>query len=176
MLSNMKTNPKKLIVVLALGVLAVGTMRANSILTLTEANGTLTADLDGTAVTLTLNGTVDHWSVFFPTGFSINQFGSVQVGEPENASEKNIVAGFASNPGVISHLVWESDLGGGTTASNIITIANGGTFNGVAFDLRLQDLGDGPRSVPDGGATATLLGIALLSLVGSSRFRLAKQA
>jgi hypothetical protein len=179
---NMKTTTKKLILVLALGLFAaVGTARANSIsiLTITEANGTLTADLNGTAITLTLLGTTDNWSVFFPTGFSLNSFSATFLGEPENPLEKNIVAGFAGNPGVAAHLSWESDLGGGTDAPSIITIANAGSYNGVAFDLKLVDLGDtggGGEGVPDGGATAMLLGIAFLSLVGVSRFKLARQA
>ena len=182
-------NTKRLIIItLALGLsLAVRTAEAipigpkplsifvapaNPVLTIVEANGTLTADENGTAVALMLGGTTDHWSVSLPSGWSFSStLADIVLGEPEDMNSKNELSAFNTN----GHFTWESDIGApNTTAPSTITVANAGTdANGHTFDLRVIDTNDQTtRTTPDNGATATLLGIALVGLFAVSRFRI----
>ena len=140
-------------------------------LTITEQNETLTADYNGTPITLALGGPVDGWTADLPSQFALfPNIGLVLLGEPEDADRGNeIIVG--SQPTTI---LWTSDLLRiGAGEPTIKNIGPAGIFTagpGIApetFQLILQDL---PETAPDAGATIVLLGGATL-LLGTLRTR-----
>ena len=144
---------------------------ANDHLTIEEINETLIATLGGSSVTLNLNGTTDHWSADLP-GFSwttANLAGVYMIGEPENASAFNNVAGFANTMMMNdAHFTWESDIGSGGPPVNLpfqVTVTNAGTDPaGHTFDVTFIDGGSTNQSTPDGGTTVMLFGLGLAGL------------
>jgi hypothetical protein len=138
-------------------------------LTLTESGNTITGDLNGAPVALTLTGPVDGWTIQLPDNFALNAIGSVLVGEPggEGAGNEINEVLVGTQP---QFLTWTSDIPGQPGAAALpaeVTIPDAGTFAGAPLILVLRDVNDTPTTTPDGGATAGLLfGTSSLLLMG----------
>jgi len=138
-------------------------------LTISETGETfdsITADLNGAPVAITLTGAVDGWTIELPDTFSLLPIGSVLLGEPGDPSLVNEVL-----VGTTPHfLTWNSDItvAGVSGLPTELTIANAGTFVTAPLSLVLRDVAPHTTTpTPDAGATATLmLGAGSLLLAG----------
>jgi hypothetical protein len=159
------------IIAMAIGLsLALSAARANDILAITETGenfNDLVATFNGAPLSITLTGPADGWTIELPAGFSVGISGQAFVAEPENSALYNAIS--FTQP---TFMIWESELvpqpGFTLPTSNTVTLPGAGTgpFE-MPFDLVLTD---GPRSVPDGGATAMLFTAALTGLGLARRF------
>jgi hypothetical protein len=153
---------KKLLLMAGALALTVAISRAqtNGQLVITELNENIVATYNGSAITPTLSGPQNAWTIQLPTGFSLSSIlGNIYtIGEPEAASQFNQVS--VTQP---TFLIWESDLAGppsGLATSQ--TILNAGTFGTARIDLTIVDRLS--TTVPDTGSTALLLGIPVVGL------------
>jgi hypothetical protein len=166
---KMKLSP--LLVGLSLAIL-VPQAQANELLEIDEVNGTLVGTLDGNPITLTLTGPQNGWTISLPLGLIFNGLQTVELGEPENSSQKNEVL-VGTSPGF---LTWTSDIPNNTGNSSLpasVTI----TLAGIdvllfprPFDLKLVDKDDGAqKGVPDTCSTAGILVLAVFGILAVSR-------
>jgi hypothetical protein len=133
-----------------------------------EVNGTLNAALS----LPTVSGSEDAWIIDLGNPIFNFNFTSVALGEPGNDSLKNEIVVLSP-----TELSWTSDIPKTLQDGSLpttLTLADGIIDNGlgVTRPLVLKDLGDAPRgTVPETGATATLLVVAGCGLFGLSRLR-----
>ncbi len=164
----------KLFAILIALVAATSAVRANEILAITETGENLTATLNG--MPLDITGTVDHWSIALPTGFSVSPdlaFVSVILGEPEDALLVNFVTFIpAGQFGFITDTItWASDQPypfPNPDRETSFTIPGGVIGPSGPVDVALADVAS--QAVPDGGSTAMLLTASVAALGTLRRF------
>jgi hypothetical protein len=135
-------------------------VRSDALLAITEINESLTVTFNGSGPFGTITPLGPHsWDVQLPTGYAFfNVTGSFFVGEPESASEVNIITIRDETT-----LNWLSDVP--TTElgpfDNPFILPDGGTLpNQTIFALSLADI----TTAPDAGSTFLLSAVSFLLL------------
>ena len=145
-------------------------------LVIKEVDEGIAVFFNGSAISPTITGPKDGWTIQLPAGFvlSPNLVGQFfDLGEPESLTEHNQVA--ITQPDT---LTWDSDLQGAGTAvpfpATTFTIVGAGNFISAAgvttpFDMRISDEVTG--RLPDTASTAALLGLTAIGLLSGARRR-----
>lgn len=161
----------KLFAILVAFAAAASAVRANEILAITETGENLTATFIG--MPLDITGTVDHWSIALPTGYSFSSdlvFSSIVLSEPEDNGLVNFVTFHPPGSGFGTDTVtWSSEQPYPFPVSNTSATVLGGVIGPSGpVDLVLADVPS--QAVPDGGSTLMLLTASVAALGMLRRF------